>query len=103
MKYLNSKKGHISGKYKYDGIDDVEFIQLLENGEVNYGGNKLTYKDRCWRLGKVKREIPDDNWGNGGEGWPNPPLKTVYFPIEYKSEGSFLKQVYKLYSMNHLT
>ena len=81
MKYLNPKKEHISGQYKYCQVlsDDLEFIKVLEDGDFDLDGNKLTYKDGCWRLGKVKREIWNGEWGDP---------KTVFFPIEYKSEGS---------------
>ena len=90
MKSFNSKKDHISGKYKY--VKNVEFIQLYEDGEVDFDGNKLTYKDGCWRLGMVQREIWDNGWG----GWGARELKTVLIPIKYKSEGLSLKQIYTL-------
>ena len=82
MKFFNSKKDHISGKYKY--VKNVEFIQLYEDGEVDFDGNKLTYKDGCWRLGKVKREIWNGGWGE---------RKIVFLPIEIKSEGLSLKKI----------
>ena len=86
MKYLNSKKEHISGQYKYCQVlsDDLEFIKVLEDGDFDLDGNKLTYKDGCWRLGKVKREIWNGGWGE---------RKTVFLPIEYKSEGLSLKKI----------
>ena len=94
MKSFNSKKDHISGKYKY--VKNVEFIQLYEDGEVDFDGNKLTYKDGCWRLGMVQREI----WDNGG--WGARELKTVLIPIKYKSEGLSLKQIYKLFILTSI-
>ena len=76
MVEFNSEKDHISGKYKY--VKNVEFIQLYEDGEVDFDGNKLTYKDGCWRLGMVQREILDN--GGWGGGWGRE-LKTVLIPI----------------------
>ena len=91
IKYLNSKKEHISGKYKYDVSENIEFIKLLENGDLDFDASKLIHKDGCWRFEKVKRTVPDNGWGFG--------VSIENISIEYKSEGSFLKQVYKLFTL----